>query len=291
MRKARYLAPNFITGTSIVFGMASLGLAQHGHWRLAAWMIIYAVLGDRLDGMVARKLRATSELGVQLDSFSDFLNFGVAPAFLMQAFLTAPDTIARYDLPFDHGWGRVYLLGACAIWVLCAVFRLARFNVNAPDDGKPTRWFFGVPTTLAGGVLIIWFLTFLKYADTGPTFGGPKLLGHSITTPRGVWLVFPAAMVLGAYLMASSWRMLKMADPKNKALTWFLLLSAASGYVFGWLQLMPEYMLWMPTLWLVIFLPWGKLAEEAKGLHPPPLFPAPGSDQGRGGAADPPASK
>src|SRR4051812_20610404 len=57
MRRARYLAPNFITGTSIVFGLASLGLAQHAQWRLAAWMIIYAVLGDRLDGMVARKLR------------------------------------------------------------------------------------------------------------------------------------------------------------------------------------------------------------------------------------------
>lgn len=274
MRRARYLAPNLITAASIVFGLASLALAQHGHWRLSAWMIIYAVLGDRLDGLVARKLRATSDLGVQLDSFADFLNFGVAPAFLVQAFLTAPATIARYDLPYDHGWGRIYVLAACAIWVLAAVFRLARFNLNV-EDGKPTRIYFGIPTTLAGGLVVIWFLAFLKYADPGHTFGGPKLLGNTITTPGGVWLGMPAAMLVGAYLMASSWRMLKVAKTESRLLTWFLLLNVASGYILGWLQLMPEYMLWMPTIWLIIFLIWGRLAEEAKALEPPPLFPLP----------------
>lgn len=275
MGRARYLAPNIITGIGLVFGLASLALAQHGYWALSAWMIIYAVLGDRLDGVVARKLRATSDLGVQLDSFADFLNFGVAPAFLLQAFLSAPENIARFDLPYDHGWPRVYLLAACVIWVLAAVFRLARFNVMV-EDGKPTRIYFGVPTTLAGGLLIIWFLAFLKYAEPGPApFGGPKLLGGSITTPHGVWLGLPAAMLVGAYLMASSWRMLKIASTESKLLTWFLLLNVVSGYVLGWLQLMPEYMLWMPTLWMAVFLVWGRLAEEARSLEPPPIFPLP----------------
>ena len=280
MRRVRYLAPNVITGTSIVFGLASLTLAHHGDFRLAAWLIIYSVLGDRLDGFVARRLRATSDIGVQLDSFADFLNFGVAPAFLMQSFLTHPEIVARYDLPFDHGWGQVYLLGACGIWVLAAVARLARFNVIA-DSGTPTRFFFGIPTTLAGGLLVIWFLAFLKYADTGPTFGGPKLLGESVTTPRGVWLALPAAMLVGAYLMASSWKMLKMAHSRSKLLTYFLLVNVVSGYLLGWLQLMPEYMLWMPTVWLLIFLPWGKLAEEARALEAPPWFPVP-PDRGNG---------
>ena len=277
MRNVRYLPPNVITATSIVFGLASLALASHGDWRLSGWLIIYAVLGDRLDGLVARKLNATSTLGVQLDSFSDFLNFGVAPAFLMQAFLTSPDTIARYDLPYDHGWARIYLFAACAIWVLAAVFRLARFNINTDDD-TPTRIFFGVPTTLAGGLLVVWFLAFLKYADPGATFGGPKLLGDSITTPRGVWLVIPAAMLVGAYLMASSLKMLKSASNQGKAVTWLLGLSAVSGYVCGWLQIMPEYILWMPTVWILVFLVWGRLAEEARALKPPPLFP-PSPDQ------------
>src|SRR5262245_16237826 len=127
-----------ITGASIVFGLASIGLSHQGDWRLAAWLIIYAVLSDRLDGLVARRLRATSELAVQLDSFADFLNFGVAPSFLVYSFLTSPQMLhGRHDLPFDHGAGRVYLIAACVIWVLAAVFRLARFNV-ASDKDIPT---------------------------------------------------------------------------------------------------------------------------------------------------------
>jgi CDP-diacylglycerol--serine O-phosphatidyltransferase len=274
MRRVRFLAPNLITATSIVFGLAALALAHHGNFRLSGWLIIYAVLGDRLDGFVARKLNATSELGVQLDSFSDFLNFGVAPAFLMQSFLTAPDVMARYDLPFDHGWWRIYLYGACVVWVLAAVFRLARFNVHVEDDSKPTRIFFGIPTTLAGGLLVIWFLTFYKYAEPGHTFGGPKLVGNSLTTPRGVWLALPAAMLVGAYLMASSWRMLKSAKPRSRVLTYTLAACVLSGYVFGWLQILPEYMLWMPTVWIIVFLVWGRFSEEARALEPPPpLFP------------------
>ena len=271
MRRVRYLAPNIITATSICFGLASLALAHHGAFALAGWLIIYAVLGDRLDGVVARKLGATSELGVQLDSFSDFLTFGVAPAFLVQAYLTAPSTLQAFDLPYDHGWAQVYLFACCAIWVLAAVFRLARFNVHADDD-TPTRIFFGVPTTLAGGLLVVWFLAFLKYTP-GYDFGGPKLLGDAVSTPRGVWLALPAAMVVGAYLMASSWRMLKSPKSPGPVVKWFLGINLVSGYVLGWLQLLPEYMLWMPTTWILVFLVWGKLAEEARSLEPPPLFP------------------
>jgi CDP-diacylglycerol--serine O-phosphatidyltransferase len=278
VQKARYLPPNLITGASIVFGLVSIGVAHHGDWRLAGWLIIYAVLSDRLDGLVARRLRATSELGVQLDSFADFLNFGVAPAFLVYSFLSSPEMVdGPPDLPFDHGAARVYLVAGCIVWVLAAVFRLARFNVAA-DKEIPTRLYFGVPTTLAGGLLITWFLTFLKYRAPGHTFGGPKLLGETMTTPRGVWLAFPGAMMLGAFLMVSSLRMLKIAAAESKAITVFLLICVASGYVMGFAQVMPEYLVWMPTAWIVIFLIWGRLAAEARYLRPPPLFPATPSD-------------
>ena len=271
--RVRYLAPNLLTASSLVFGLVSLASAHGGDFRLAAWFIIYAVMTDRLDGLVARRLKATSELGVQLDSFADFLNFGVAPAFLLYSFLRSSPLLAGLDLPYHDGIGHAYLAGACILWVLAAVFRLARFNLAA-EDNVPTRIYFGVPTTLAGGLLVIWFLAFLKYADPGASpFGGPKLLGDSITTPRGVWLVIPAAMLVGAYLMASSLKMLKSAKTQSRALKWFLGLSALSGYILGWLQLMPEYMLWMPTVWILVFLVWGRLAEEARALEPPPLFP------------------
>ena len=269
----RYLPPNLITGIGIMFGLASIGLAHRGDFRLAGWLIIYAVLSDRVDGLVARRLRATSELGVQLDSFADFLNFGVAPAFLVYSFLTsAPMVQGPMDLPFDHGIGEVYLIASCMIWVLAAVFRLARFNIVSDKD-IPTRLYFGVPTTLAGGLIAIWFLAFLKYLEPGDTFGGPKLLGDSVTTPRSVWLAFPGAMLVGAFLMASSLRMLKIGRAESKAITAFLLFNVAVGYVLGFAQYMPDYIVWMPTVWIVLFLVWGRMAAEAKALRPPPLFP------------------
>lgn len=272
--RLRYLAPNLITASSLVFGLVSLSAAHRGDWRLAGWMIIYAVMTDRLDGLVARRLKATSQLGVQLDSFADFLNFGLAPAFLMYTFLRSPAMVAGpLDLPYDHGWARAYLATACVIWVLAAVFRLARFNVAA-EDGVPTRIYFGVPTTLAGGLLVIWFLALLKYAHPGDTFGGPKLLGEQVVTPRAVWLAIPALMMVGAYLMASSLRMLKVGTAESKAITVFLIVNIMSGYVLGFAQLMPEYLVWMPSAWIVVFLVWGALAEEARDLRPPPLFPA-----------------
>ncbi|MEZ4402035.1 MAG: CDP-alcohol phosphatidyltransferase family protein [Kofleriaceae bacterium] len=271
--RVRYLVPNLITAASLVFGLVSLSAAYRGDWPLAGWMIIYAVMCDRLDGLAARQLKATSEFGVQLDSFADFLNFGLAPAFLIYAFLRSPAMVdGPLDLPFDHGWARGYLAVACVVWVLAAVFRLARFNVSAEDD-VPTRIYFGVPTTLAGGLLAIWFLALLKYTHPGHTFGGPKLLGDDTITPRTAWLLIPGFMLVGAYLMASSLRMLKVGTADSKAVTVFLIVNVLSGFVLGFAQLLPEYLVWMPSAWIVVFLVWGALAQEARHLQPRPLFP------------------
>src|SRR5688500_5561037 len=185
-RFLRYLAPNLMTLSSMVFGLVSLWGAHKGDFDLAGWMIIYAVLTDRLDGLVARAVKGTSELGMQLDSFADFLNFGVAPAYLMLTYLSS-----RTDLPYHEGGTEHTLLFiACAGYMLCAVFRLARYNVLS-DDQIPTKIFFGFPTTLAGGLIAIWFLLLLKYDVPGPTFGGSKLFGDSFATPLWAWKYFP----------------------------------------------------------------------------------------------------
>ncbi len=270
--RVRYLAPNLLTAASLVFGLVSLASAHSGDWRLAGWMIIYAVMTDRLDGLVARQLKATSEFGVQMDSFADFLNFGVAPAFLLYSFLRSSPLLVGLDLPFGHGFGHAYLAASCIIWVLAALFRLARFNVAA-EEATPTRIYFGVPTTLAGGLLVIWFLALLKYADPHHGFGGPKLLGDGLVTPRWVWLALPGLMLVGAYLMASSLRMLKIGTAESKAITIFLMVTVVSGYLLGFAQMFPEYLVWMPSAWIVVFLVWGALAAEARELKPQPIFP------------------
>src|SRR5689334_10512719 len=191
-RFLRYLAPNVITLASMIFGLVSLWSAHRGRFDLAAWLIIYAVLTDRLDGLVARAVKGTSELGMQLDSFADFLNFGVAPAYLVLSFLSH-----RPDLPFQDGTGKTLLWIACGGYMLCAVFRLARYNILS-DDQVPTKIFFGFPTTLAGGMLAIWMLLLMKYDPSVPSFGGSKLFGEDVATPSWVWQYFPVAMAVGA---------------------------------------------------------------------------------------------
>jgi CDP-diacylglycerol--serine O-phosphatidyltransferase len=268
-RFLRYLAPNAVTLASLVFGMVSANASHRGNFALAGWMVVWATLTDRLDGVIARAVRGTSELGVQLDSFADFFNFGCAPAYLIYLFYDA-----HPELGFAHGWRHIVLMVGCVCWVFGAVFRLARFNV-ASEEGVPTKIFFGVPTTLAGGVLVVWFLACLKYAPSvyPRSFGGTKLLGSGTETPHAVWSIFPFAMLLGAFLMASSLKMLKVGKTARVSTNMFVLVNTAIGYVLGFARILPEWLVIMPSAWLVIFLVWGQTSHKARGFKPPPLFP------------------
>ena len=266
----RYLAPNLITLSSMIFGLVSLWSSHNHNYALAGWLIIYAVLSDRLDGIVARAVKGTSELGMQLDSFADFLNFGIAPAFLILTYLSG-----RPDLPyFDRdSAAHTLLFVACGAYMLCAVFRLARYNVLS-DDQVPTRMFFGFPTTLAGGMLTIWILLLLKYdPHTAPAFGGAKLFGDSLHTPAGVWTYFPIAVVVLGYLMASRLPMPKVGMTKNKLVSVGLLTLVSIGYICGFAMRYPEICFGMPTIWSLMFLIWGQASPTARAMYPPPLFP------------------
>jgi CDP-diacylglycerol--serine O-phosphatidyltransferase len=268
-RTLRYLAPNLVTGANLVFGMLSVAASVEGRYVDAAWWICYAVLTDRIDGFVARRLKATSELGVQLDSFADMLNFGVAPAVLVYTALgSAP------GLPFGGGWERAALIGGCAAWVLAAVFRLARYNVVAGQG--PVDVFFGAPTTLCGGLLVVWFLTLVKYSPEGaPLYAGEvagyKLLG-GWETPEIAWQLFPVGLWLGAFLMVSTLRVRKLGMLPSRALTAFVLTNVAAGYILGFARLFPEYLIVPPTGWLLVYLAKG-LSAEARTIKPPPIFP------------------
>jgi CDP-diacylglycerol---serine O-phosphatidyltransferase len=267
-RFLRYLAPNLITLASMIFGLVSLWSAHRGDYSLAGWMIIYAVLTDRLDGLVARAVKGTSELGMQLDSFADFLNFGIAPAYLVLTFLSQ-----RLDLPYHRGgWEHTALFVVCGGYMLCAVFRLARYNVLS-DDQIPTTIFFGFPTTLSGGMLAIWMLLLMKYDPSVAPFGGSKLFGDAFVTPVWAWKYLPIAVGVMGYLMASRLPMPKVGMTKNKALSAFLLTLLLLGYVCGFAMRYPELCFWMPTVWSIMFLFWGQASAKARAMYPPPLFP------------------
>src|SRR5215470_19480851 len=228
-RFLRYLAPNLVTFASLTFGMSSIVSSFEGRYADAAWFVIFSVLTDKLDGFVARLVKGTSEFGVQLDSFADFLNFGIAPAVCWYTYLSRPDLVTQ-------GAERTLTICAVALWVLAVVFRLARYNIVG-DDPRWKRIFFGVPTTLMGGLLAALFLTFLKYgADPA---GSPVLV---VDEPRmlpflhlgsGIWRGWPILVAVGALLMASGVKIPKLGVAKSKAFTVFIFVNVFFGYAAG----------------------------------------------------------
>jgi len=271
-RFLRYLAPNLVTSTGLIFGLLSLVATSDGRFVDAGWFIIWAVMLDRMDGLVARTLRATSPFGIQMDSFADAINFGVAPSFLVYTMLSSVPSLG-----FEDGFGRTLLLGACALWVLATVFRLAKFNVVAESEAPPDV-FLGVPTTLAAGVLVIWVLVLLKYTAPASMLGdpeafwGPRLFG-GLEFGLGAWSYLPAAMLLGAFLMASNLPQPKLKPAKQKLLTVFIITGAASGFLFAFMRFMPDYMALLPSTWLAIALVWSVVSSKARQIPAPPFLP------------------
>ncbi len=138
--KARYILPNLFTLTAAFCGFASIWLASQAteaeHFYASASLICLAVFLDGLDGRLARSLDAQSKIGVQLDSLSDSLTFGVAPGVLAYA----------WGL---KGFG---VLGLVLAFLLpaAAMLRLARFNVEAETTGGSSRYFQGLPAPMGG---------------------------------------------------------------------------------------------------------------------------------------------
>ena len=140
-KNARVILPNMLTLIGVCIGLTSIRFALDGKFEFAIIAIIFAALIDGLDGRIARLIKATSKVGKELDSLTDMISFGVAPAFIM--YFWKLNTLGRF------GW----LL--CLIYVICVALRLARFNVNS--DQEPSwrdNFFEGVPSP-AGGILVL----------------------------------------------------------------------------------------------------------------------------------------
>ncbi|MFQ5616041.1 MAG: CDP-alcohol phosphatidyltransferase family protein, partial [Anaerolineales bacterium] len=117
--KYRYLIPNSITFTSLTCGVISILAAVSGHFAISGGLITTSYVLDLLDGVLARKLNADSEFGVQLDSLVDMVSLGTAPPVLVFAHLRAE------NYPFLP-WVWVFAI----LFVMAGAFRLARFNLG-----------------------------------------------------------------------------------------------------------------------------------------------------------------
>lgn len=147
----RLLIPNVITLLALCLGLTAIRMAIEARLDLAVYAIVVAAILDGVDGRVARMLKGTSRFGAELDSLSDFVNFGVAPALMLYTFILV-------ELK-SLGWIAVL------VFAIAAALRLARFNVMLDDPARPEwqkNYFVGMAAP-AGAltVLLPVYLSFL----------------------------------------------------------------------------------------------------------------------------------
>jgi CDP-diacylglycerol--serine O-phosphatidyltransferase len=153
----RILVPNVVTLLALCAGLTAIRMAFEDRYMLALGAVVFAAILDAVDGRLARLLKGTSRFGAELDSLSDFVNFGVAPALILYFW-------GLHDLK-SAGWI------AAMVFAICAGLRLARFNVMLDDPDRPvwaSNFFVGVPAP-AGAITVLLpiYASFLGLPRTG----------------------------------------------------------------------------------------------------------------------------
>lgn len=142
-RRGVHLIPNILTTGNMFCGLAAVVFVFHGRFEAAAIAIMIAMIFDVLDGTSARLTDSTSEFGVEYDSLSDLISFGLAPGFLVYAWALQSAGM---------------LLGAAVMfaYVACGALRLARFNVMGSSGDN--RFFMGLPIPAAAGFVSTFYI-------------------------------------------------------------------------------------------------------------------------------------
>lgn len=159
-RKGIYVLPNLFTLAALFGGFYAIVMAVNGRYDLAAVGVFCAMVLDSLDGRVARMTNTQSAFGEQMDSLSDMVSFGAAPALI--SYVWALQGLGRW------GWFAAF------VYCACAALRLARFNVNTGVVDK--RYFQGLPSPAAAALVagFIWLATDLGYK--GPDLAWPMFV-------------------------------------------------------------------------------------------------------------------
>ena len=158
MRKI-YLVPNFVTTANMFCGFYSVVASTQNDFLTASWAIVAAGVFDMLDGRIARLAKATSQFGVEYDSLSDLISFGMAPGILLYLWALAP-----YE---RLGWLAAFL------FLACGALRLARFNVTTAS--LPSNYFQGLPIPMAAG-MVATFVIFTRAMGWDDAFEHPIVL-------------------------------------------------------------------------------------------------------------------
>ena len=202
----RAVAPNAVTALALCSGLSGVRFAIAGEWQSAVTMILVAGVLDGLDGRIARMLHGESRFGAELDSLSDAISFGVAPALIV--YLWSLAALPRL------GW-----ICSLMLAVFCAL-RLARFNARIDTTEQPHKsagFLTGVPAPAGAGLALL--PMFLWFWTDEPLFASPWLVAP--------WVAFIAVLMVSS-IATFSWTSLKLRrNVRFEAIALVVLVGAA----------------------------------------------------------------
>lgn len=227
----RVVLPNLVTLLALCAGLTGIRMGLEGRFEWAVGAVVLAALLDAIDGRVARWLKGTSRFGAELDSLSDFVNFGVVPGLLLYIW------VLKYAASF--GWLAVLA------YVIAAVLRLARFNVmiDKPKPAWQANFFTGMPAP-AGAIAALLPLYLAEIFEFTPA--------------RGIAGVVAIYLLAIAFMMVSTiptWSGKKIGTrvPRDKVIP----ITVGVVLVIAALVSYPFPILAAVTIAYLAFIPWG----------------------------------
>ena len=209
-----HLLPNLLTILAICAGLTAIRFGYQGDFEKAVRLVLIACVLDGLDGRLARLLKCESQVGAELDSLADFVNFGVAPALIVHA----------WALQDYSGFGWIAVLG----YAVCCVLRLARFNVDNGQDTSETKgdFFVGLPSP-AGAMLAMlpMYLSFLVDELQNPP--GAVISGYLLIV----------GLLMISRLPTYAWKNAAIASEYSRYVLIGAVLTAAALLTYLWLTL------------------------------------------------------
>jgi CDP-diacylglycerol--serine O-phosphatidyltransferase len=197
MRKGIYLLPNLITLSSMFAGFYSIVASFNSDYERAAWAILVASIFDVLDGWVARMTHTATRFGIEIDSLSDAISFGVAPGVLVYSWSL-------------QSFGKIGWLAAFFL-VACAALRLARFNVQMGSEEK--KHFTGLPSPAAALMIAT---TVLAYQEVIDQLNALKFTWLSDMISLDYWVLALTFVVAGLMVSNITYHGIKEANLKER---------------------------------------------------------------------------
>ena len=253
----RVVLPNLITLLALCAGLTSIRMAAEQRFDLAVAFIAIAAALDGIDGRMARFLKSTSRFGAELDSITDFLNFGVAPATLM--YIWALDDLKSL------GWI------AALIFAICAALRLARFNVALDASDRPewqASYFVGVPAP--AGAMIVMLPLYVELVAIPHGF---------LTAPVVLVYTIAVGLLMVSRLPTWSGKLIGRRMPRDMVAPLFvlgvLLVALLVSFPFETMMVMSlVYLAGLPLSWRA----YERHLRADGGNGPPPRHPPPTTD-------------